>query len=85
MNRKTAVKDQDFLAFLAEIKGNDEFRRIEVSPPDGNILIYTGVVIGEDIGAKFDEIAGKYGFVALAQELSMWFTEELYQKYKDCL
>ena len=73
----------DYRGFLQEVSQRKEFERLKVFEPEGNLVSYTGHVIGKDVLERFEKLARRYGLIMLSDKVNVWNTEELYQEFKD--
>ncbi len=70
-----------FNTFIEDVKKNKDFNLLEIEIPSKgeNIFSYKGSIIGEENDSKFFNLARKHGFLALANQVDVWKSEEYYQ------
>ena len=69
--------------FIAEVRQHKAFDNIKFEEPqkNENLISICGDVIGSGADKKLKEISRKHGFITLANELSIWNTEEDFKMF----
>ncbi len=72
-----------YKAFINEVSKINEFKHIVITEPDKgeNYVVYSGDIIGSENNDYFSAVAKKHGFITFSQELSVWVSEEFFNKY----
>jgi len=68
---------------IAEIRLNKEFDHVIFEEPfkGENLIQITGDIVGREADEKLKKVGRKHGFHLMANELSIWETEEYFKQF----